>query len=268
MSQRDEQRMVAYALEAEPLLLPYLPELLADLEELGSDAEHIREVIGSLPLAATARIIDLGCGKGATALEIAAELKLPVTGIDLFEPFVQHCMEASERAQLQHLCRFQQGDIVALAGQLESADVAVFAALGDVLGTLADTVRIIRQYVKPGGYLLISDVYLKPGASNDFPGFERYAELPQTRQALTACGDRLLQEHLDHGADSEIEEDDGEAADEAALILARAQALAAAHPQVADALLAFARQQAAEHAHIDQHLADGIWVLQRSEAQA
>ena len=39
-------------------------------------------------------------------------------------------------------------------------DVVIFAALGDVLGRLDETIRIIRQYVKPGGYLVISDAYI------------------------------------------------------------------------------------------------------------
>ena len=62
--------MVAYALETDVVLLPYVPELLADLEELGSDAEVIAEVIDALELPDDAQVIDLGCGKGATALEV------------------------------------------------------------------------------------------------------------------------------------------------------------------------------------------------------
>ena len=86
---RTEQEMVAYALEVDLQLLPYLPELLADLEELGSDAELITQVIADLDLAADSEVIDLGCGKGAVALEIADELGFKVLGIDLFKPFIQ-----------------------------------------------------------------------------------------------------------------------------------------------------------------------------------
>lgn len=56
--------MVAYALEAPPELLPFLPELLADLDELGSDAAQIAGILRDLPLPPTTQVVDLGCGKG------------------------------------------------------------------------------------------------------------------------------------------------------------------------------------------------------------
>ena len=44
MAMRSEHEMIAYALEADTALLPYLPELLADLEELGGNAEAISKI--------------------------------------------------------------------------------------------------------------------------------------------------------------------------------------------------------------------------------
>ena len=82
---RTHDEMVAYALEAEVDLLPHLPELLSDLKELGSDAGLLAEVFGALPLPDHARVIDLGCGKGATASEIADSLGLKVMGVDLLK---------------------------------------------------------------------------------------------------------------------------------------------------------------------------------------
>ena len=60
---RSEDEMVAYALEIHPSLLPYLPELLADLEELGSDAQAIAGILVDLNLAESTTVVDLGCGK-------------------------------------------------------------------------------------------------------------------------------------------------------------------------------------------------------------
>jgi hypothetical protein len=37
---RNDEEMIAYALEREPRELPFAPALLADLDELGSDAEN------------------------------------------------------------------------------------------------------------------------------------------------------------------------------------------------------------------------------------
>ncbi len=40
--------MVAHALEAPPEPLLFLPELLADLDDLGSDAEQITDIVREL----------------------------------------------------------------------------------------------------------------------------------------------------------------------------------------------------------------------------
>lgn len=55
--------MVARALEAPAELLPFLPELLADVDELGSDSKQIVSILRELPLPAGARVVDVGCGK-------------------------------------------------------------------------------------------------------------------------------------------------------------------------------------------------------------
>ena len=126
----DADEMVAHALEAPPALLPFLPELLADLDELGSDAELIAGVLTDLHLSRTAKVIDLGCGKGAVSIEIASKLGLQVLGIELFAPFVAHCVAAARQAGVDQLCEFRQGDAKSLAGHLPPADAVVFAALG------------------------------------------------------------------------------------------------------------------------------------------
>ena len=189
---RTEQEMVAYALEIEPALLSYVPELLADLDELGSDAELIVEVLRHFDLPESSRVIDLGCGKGAVSVEIADELGFQVLGIELFEPFIDSCLDLASEAGVSKLCEFRHGNILKLAGQLEPADVVVFAALGDVIGLLDESVRVIRRFVRPGGLIVVSDAFIKEGGSADFPGFEHYAGHAETVRRLAACGDVLV----------------------------------------------------------------------------
>jgi len=69
-------------------LLRYLPELLADFEELGSDAKVIAGVLDDLNPTKSTIVVDLRCGKGAVAVEVAEDLNLKVSGVDLFEPFI------------------------------------------------------------------------------------------------------------------------------------------------------------------------------------
>jgi SAM-dependent methyltransferase len=255
MAMRSEHEMIAYALEADTALLPYLPELLADLEELGGNAEAITSVLDDLNLTKSSTVVDLGCGKGAVAVEVAQDLNLKVFGIDLFEPFIESCKELAERQDVSELCQFIHGDILKLAGKVEPCDVAIYAALGDVLGPLDQTVSVIREYAKPGGYMVISDGFIKDGGSSDFPGFEQYAERPDMIARLTACGDTLVREFIDADILDKGEDE---------LIAARAKDIAARQPEIAVKVLTYAEMQAAEYEYIDENFVSTIWVLKRS----
>lgn len=258
---RSEQDMVAYALQVDVQLLPYLPELLADPEELGSDAQLVTQVIADLDLAADAEVIDLGCGKGAVAVEIADELGFKVLGIDLFEPFIESAHEQAVKMGVSSLCEFRVGNVLTKAATVGPRDVAVFAALGDVLGRLDETVKVIREYVKPGGFMIISDLFLAAGGSNDFPGFERYANHSETITFLTASGDVLVREvRLDDEDDDDEELQD----DEAQKILERAMKLAGQHPELKDAFIHFASEQARENEFVEANLVEAIWVLRKT----
>jgi cyclopropane fatty-acyl-phospholipid synthase-like methyltransferase len=259
ISSRGANEMVAYALEAPAELLQFLPELLADLNELGSDAVQIAAAVGDLGLPSTARIVDLGCGKGAVAIEIASQLQMRVVGIDLFEPFVAAATEAARRAGVAHLCEFCHGDIRVLAECTPTADAAVFAALGDVLGSWSETMRVVRQYVRPGGHVIIGDVFLRDGGSRAFNGFEHYRSAAETVQQLTAWGDTLVKAVV--ALESAAAEDD----EDAAAIRRRAIDLAARYPEHREKLLAFADYQAQANTHIAENLVDAVWVLQRND---
>jgi SAM-dependent methyltransferase len=255
---RSEVEMVAYALETDTALLPYLPELLADLQELGSDAAAITRVLEDLNLAKSATVVDLGCGKGAVAVEIAKSLNLKVLGIDLFEPFIESCKEQAGSRYVSDLCHFIQGDILKLAGKVEPCDVAIFAALGDVLGPLDQAIPVIRQYVRPGGYIVISDGYIRDGGSSDFPGFEQYAERSDMIVRLVACGDTLVGETIETKDRGKGERQEGK------MIAARAKGIAARQPEIAAEVLHYAEAQAAEYEFIDENFVGAIWVLKRS----
>jgi SAM-dependent methyltransferase len=253
---RSEDEMVAYALEAPTALLRYLPELLADLEELGSDAEAIVGVLDDLNPTTSTTVVDLGCGKGAVAVKVAENLNLNVCGIDLFEPFLESCKELAESRSVSELCHFIRDDILKLAGKLKPFDIAIYAALGDVLGALDQTVSVIRQYVKTGGYIVISDGFIKDGGSSDFAGFEQYADHDTMIARLTACGDTLVHE---------IIEADICAGKEGELIAARAKAIATRRPEIAADVLNYAETQVAEYEYIERNFVSAIWVLKRTQ---
>ena len=48
-------------------------------------------------------------------------------------------------------------DFDELAGTIDEADAVVYAALGDVIAPLDETIRTIRLYAKPGGHIVVAD---------------------------------------------------------------------------------------------------------------
>ncbi|MEM7018400.1 MAG: methyltransferase domain-containing protein [Pseudomonadota bacterium] len=258
---RTEEEMVAYALEIEPELLPFIPELLQDLEELGSDSDIIIELLEDLDVPEAARVVDLGCGKGAVSIAIAEELGFEVLGIDLFEPFIESCKSAAQEEGVDELCTFKHADIIKLAGTLGTFDIAIFAALGDTLAPLQETIGIIRQFVKPGGYIVISDDYLKEGGSAYYPGFEDCVPYAETIARLQAHGDVVIDEIIEFESEDQAHEED---LDENAAIRRRAEELAGLHPELADAFLNFADGQQEETDFIEENLVPVTWLLQRT----
>lgn len=256
---RSDTDMVAYALEVEPELLPFVPELLADLDELGSDADLIVEILSSLDFENPTRVLDLGCGKGAVSFEIAERLGFTVHGIDLFEPFIEICRQRAENDGLSHLCQFQCGNVRTLAGTVEPGDVALYLALGDVMGPLDETMAILRRLVTPGGLILIADDYLKVGSAPAPKGYEGCLPRDVVVQKLQAHGDVIIREVP--------ESHDGMVAENAknnALIRARAEKLAKLYPEMANAFYEFVQEQEEACAFMEARLVPVVWVVRRS----
>ena len=255
---RSEKEMIAYALEVQPELLPYIPKLLADLAELGSDSEVTVELVASLDLPAEAQVLDLGCGKGVVSVAIAEELGLRVLGIDLFDPFIGSASEAAEAAGVAHLCTFRQADILKVVDEIAPVAVAVFAALGDVLGPLDETVGVIRRFVQPDGHYIIDDSYLNEMGSVSYGGTEGYASHEETLRRLAASGDvvvREIREPLESVVAANAENN--------ASIRRRAQALAGVHPALKGALPGFVEDQELECDYLEKNLISASWLIRR-----
>ena len=260
MARRTEEEMIAYALEVDVGLLAHMPELLADLESLGSDPEDLVDALQRAKLPADALVYDLGCGKGANAVAVAHQLGVRVVGFDLFDPFIEHCRRRAAEAGIDDRCTFERANIVELPGRWAAADAVLLAALGDVIGPLDETMATLRQLVKPGGVVVIADSYLKPQASADFRRFEGYAGRDETIRRLEANGDTV--EH-------ELTQDDDEEttssfAHELRMMKQRAQAIAAREPALTASLKTFIDEQTAEYSYLAESTIDVVWVIRRA----
>ncbi len=253
------KKSVAQSLDATTGMLPFVPELIKDMWALGSFPDRIVELLKPLDLTPEkTRVLDLGCGKGAVSITLAQELDFWAVGIDACRPFLEEAKSKAEEHQVSNLCRFEYGDIRKAVQTLKDFDVVIYVSLGGTLGGFDATVGKLRQTVRPGGYLIIDDGFLKESTKLDRAGYEHYAPHDETLKQLTSHGDTLLREII--YTFEETQNLDHHYLD---LIRKRGKIFIKNHPELADDVLAYIENQEEECEIIDQHIVGAMWLLQR-----
>ncbi len=252
---------IAGSLGAAPELLPFIPELLADLWSLGGSPERVVDFLRPLPLVpGDTKVVDLGCGKGATAVRLAAELGFRMFGVDGFSPFVETARKMAEEHGVSDMCRFECAELRQAIADSKNYDVAVYAA-GGVL-TPAECVKEIRRTVRPEGYMVIHDAFLKSGTSAAFPGYENYTTHAETMEMFLAFGDKLLRETV--FSDAEIRDMNRKNTQH---IRFRAAELSQKHPDKADLFAKYVKDQEGESEILDHTAGVAIWLIQKKRCE-
>ena len=249
---------VARAMEVDVRLLPLLPELLADLEGLGSRPHEIAELLKAAGAPAGASVLDLGCGKGAVSVALAERLGARVVGVDAFPPFLEAARRLAAERGVAPLCTFREGDILEVLRGEASHDVVLLVSVGPLLGDHRRTLEGLRRQVQAGGLVLIADGFLADGV-DALPGYEGCASRAGTLRQLAAFGDVLVREIVTPPAETRAENDRY-----TALIRGRAERLCRLHPDLAGLIDAYVARQEHEVAQIEHGFVCTTWVLRRA----
>lgn len=70
-------------------------------------------------------VLDLGCGKGAISVKLAADLKCNCYGIDAIFEFIESTNEKTKEYDLSTLCQFEFGSIRAKIEELDKFDIII-----------------------------------------------------------------------------------------------------------------------------------------------
>lgn len=105
------------------------------------------------------RILDVGCGPGDIAIEIASAFpRAKIVGMDLSEPMLKIAQSAAERAGVPDRVSFRKGDAKSMPFEDKSFDVVIslntFHLVDDQVGMLNEVERVL----KPNGLLLVTDI--------------------------------------------------------------------------------------------------------------
>ena len=252
----DLTREVADAMEAPEDLLPHLAFLLQDLPSLSGAEDEVVDALRATGFPRGGTVLDLGCGRGDIAINVAAALGASVTGIDAHAPFIEIARQAAATRGLADRCTFDAGDLRTALDGPHRFDAALMIAVGPLLGGPAATVAALRRVVRADGWIVVDDGYLEDGVGSS-PDWDGYAGRAETEAGLTRHGDEIVARRSGSPASRTFN----------ALTLdripVRAAQLAQRHPELRAALDAYVDRQFKEVAQMDGPVVSTMWVLRK-----
>lgn len=171
---------IAKSLEINNLdLLEYIPYLFQDLFDMGTNPSSVLEIIRKYNIlkSTDAKVLDLGCGKGAVSIAIAKELRFKVYGIDLMEAFIEEARTYASKFGVAELCRFDVGDIKDIVKTEIGCDLIIFGAVGQIFGGYKNTLSSINKCIKNGGFLIIDDCYIDDDSDYSDKNYVKHSSL-------------------------------------------------------------------------------------------
>jgi len=122
--------------------------------------ERLRSVLRPQP---GERLLEIGVGTGYYSLDLA-EWVAPEGTLELFDlqqKFLDHVMRAAEERGLSNLVA-TQGDATALPHEDASIDAVILTAVLGEIPDAAAALREIRRVLKPGGRLVVGELFGDP----------------------------------------------------------------------------------------------------------
>jgi len=177
--QNDLRASVAASLSAGGIdLFEHLPYILQDLWAMGVSPEVVIELIKRHQVLDTcSKVVDLGCGKGAAAITIAKEFGCQVAGIDGMPDFIETAKSKSVEFGISELCSFVCADVRERIEKLKNFDLAVWGSVGSIFGSVEATLKALAGCLKPQGFLIYDDGYIREGREITLPLYIKRTEL-------------------------------------------------------------------------------------------
>ena len=105
------------------------------------------------------RIIDVGCGFGIMAVEIAKAIPgVKITGIDLSQPLLEIANSLAKEAGVSDRVVFQKGDVQKIEFADDSFDIAINTFIIHIVENPLAMLNEIERVVKPEGRIFIMDL--------------------------------------------------------------------------------------------------------------
>ena len=168
----------------------------------GRGLEATTEIAARVQPRPADHILDIGSGIGGPARHFAAHFGCRVSGIDLTPEFCAVASHLSRQLGLAQKTEFHVGDALAMPFADASFDGAYSMNVSMNIADKAAFYREIRRVLKPGAWLLLSEIARGNGGEMDFPtpwassAAGSFLCTPdETRQGLAEAGFEVLHLH-------------------------------------------------------------------------
>jgi cyclopropane fatty-acyl-phospholipid synthase-like methyltransferase len=253
----DIKKSVVEALDGNDTgLYPFLPYLLQDLWEFGADPYTIASIVRQHISKPHFSVLDLGCGKGAVAINLASEFDCKATGIDAVPEFIEAANSYAIKYGVENNCNFQVADIRLFVEHPNTYDLIILGAIGPVLGNMFQTLIKLDKILAPNGQIILDDSFV-PEAMDS--GYNRCLTENEFYSQIAKAGFSIIREEIYKR--SEMDESDNEIF---AVIENRAYELMAKHPEKRHIFEDYLKMQKLENQMLLDVLVSGTWFLGRS----
>ncbi len=161
----------------------------------GRGLEATEEMADLLAVSAADHLLDLGSGLGGPARYLAERFGCRVTGIDLTAEFCAVGRHLTRLLGLDARVVLEEGDALAMPFGPACFDGAYSMNVSMNIADKGALYRAVHRVLKPGGWLLLSEVARGSGGTLDYPtpwaasGATSFLATPaETREGLESCG--------------------------------------------------------------------------------
>jgi ubiquinone/menaquinone biosynthesis C-methylase UbiE len=200
--------------------------------------------------------LDLGCGKGAVSVKLAAKLKCKCYGIDAIPEFIASSKEKAKEYGVDTLCRFEIGDVREKIEKLDKFDVIILGATGSIFDDYYTALKTLSKHLTKKGIIIIEEAYLDDNITFQHPPLLSRGELlNQFEQAKTKLIDEITVDYNEFiDKDKEMEH-----------IILRCNELKLKYPEKSSLFQNYAKNQDYENDVLQNKVNGSVMVLRGME---
>lgn len=132
-------------------------------------------------------------GKEQFLLQVLQELGCTCYGIDAIPEFVEFAQQKASEFKVNHLCKFETGDIREKVKELAAYDVVILGAIGPVFGDYFSTLSILEKCINEKGIIIIDDGYINDDSDFNHPLMYKRSDI---LQQLEKAGMQLVENDI------------------------------------------------------------------------